>query len=195
MGLTSSSPAAGRKSHHAIVLGVPGAGRKTLARALLNGAPLKPAQPCVPGMEVLTGQRACDTWHSGKMMRVTTWSVGGSDRMKPLWPRWAEGATHVVFAVDAAGGEERTALARAELTGLGVMQWAASLPLVVVATKCDVDAPGALDAGGVADALCRDGVPWPGAGGAAGARAWTCVPCSATAGTGVGSVLQAVAGS
>ena len=190
MGLTSSSPAGGRQTHHAIVLGVPGAGRKTLARALLDGAPLKPAQPCMAGMEVLTGTRA---WHSGTTMRVTTWSVGGSDRMKVLWPAWAEGATRVVFAVDAAGGEERMALARDELADLGAMQWAASLPLVVVAAKGDAE--GALDAVGVADALCRDGVPWPGAGGAAGARAWPCVPCSATAGTGVGSVLQAVAGS
>ena len=131
MGPVWSAPRGRRPAtDHVVVLGVPEAGRKTLAGYfLLNGAALRPAEPVIAGMQVLTGQRALPT---GRVMRVTTWSVGGSDRVKPLWPVWADGATRVVFAVDAAGGPDRMTLARDELADLGVMP---NLPLVVVATK------------------------------------------------------------
>ena len=102
MGPVWSAPRGRRPAtDHVVVLGVPEAGRKTLAGYfLLNGAALRPAEPVIAGMQVLTGQRALPT---GRVMRVTTWSVGGSDRVKPLWPVRADGATRVVFAVDAAG--------------------------------------------------------------------------------------------
>ena len=171
---TKSSP----QAHHVVVLGVPGAGRKTLARALLQQLPFTTAEPCVPFMEVLTAATS--------NLRVTTWSVGGSDRMKPLWPTWAEGATCIVLAVDAAGGSERMELARSELASLGKMEWASGLPLVVIATKADE--PGALSAGGV-EVACGAAL-W----GQEDVRRWTSLPFSATAGD-VDSVLKAVTGS
>ena len=174
--------------HHVVVLGVPGAGRKTLVESLLNGAALRPAEPAVAGMRVLTGQRA---WHSGRIMRVTTWSIGGSDCLRPLWAVWAGGATRVVFAVDAAGGPDRMALARDELAGLGAMPWVVGLPLVVVATKAQ--SPGALDTASMEAALCSAVSARTGA----GAGRWELLSCDAVApgDGGMPRVLQAVIGS
>lgn len=116
---------------------------------------------------------------SSTILRVTTWSVGGSDRMKALWPVWAAGATCVVFAVDASGGMQQ---AGAELESLGEMEWTLGLPLVVVGTK--MDAPGTLTADEVADAC--NAAAWGRHG-----RVWACTSCSAEAEEGVGRVRKA----
>eukprot|EP00729_Bicosta_minor_P030372 gene30372-5197_t len=125
-GMQSYFSAAAAAAHHVIVLRVPGSGRKTLARALLSKKhletlQLEPSLPKIAGMEVLTSTS------SSTSLRVTTWSVGGSDRMKALWGVWAEGATCVVFAVDAS--DARSELVAAELKGLGEMAWTKKLPL------------------------------------------------------------------
>jgi signal recognition particle receptor subunit beta len=175
MGATQSS----LDPHHVVVLGVPGSGRKTLARALIKQLPFAAAEPCVAGMEVLTA--------ASSTLRVTTWSVCGSDRIKPLWPTWAEGATCLVLAVDAAGGAARMEDARSELASLGKMGWTSCLPLVVIATK--VDAPGALSASAV-EVAC-DAALW----GQVDGRRWTSLPFDATAGDDVDSLLKAITGS
>ena len=119
---------------------------------------------------------------SSTILRVTTWGVGGSDRIKSLWPTWAVGATCVVFAVDASGGNERCKLAGSELEDLGEMEWTLDLPLIVVGTK--MDAPGALTADEVADACSA--ASW-----SRRDRGWSCISYSAEAEGGAGLVRKA----
>ena len=72
------------------------AARLELFNAMLDGAPSRAAEPQIAGMDVRTGERV---WRRGKSVKVTSWSIGGSDRMKPLWSTWAAGATAIVLAL------------------------------------------------------------------------------------------------
>ena len=63
---------------------------------MLDGAPTRNADPNIGWMDVRTGVRV---WRNDVEVKVATWNIGGSDRMKPLWPTWAAGATAIVLAL------------------------------------------------------------------------------------------------
>ena len=99
---------------------------------MLDGAPTRNADPNIGGMDVRTGVRV---WRNDVEVKVATWNIGGSDRMKPLWPTWAAGATAIVLALgsgpDYTSPFDDEALI-SELQDLGKMEWTSDCPLYVV---------------------------------------------------------------
>jgi hypothetical protein len=148
----------------------PSAARLELFDLMLDGAPSSAAEPKISGMDVRTGQRV---WRNGEMVRVTTWSIGGSDRIKPLWSTWAAGATAVVLALgsgpDWSSPFDDQAMI-SELKALGKMEWTNDCPLYIVYNQ----------SGGTTGAKrartrvvhYQAFVHWPGAGGKWEAREW-----------------------
>jgi hypothetical protein len=172
------------KSAHVVVVGygVGGTGRRSFARALLNGKALKKHAVETPHynspLQAQVGQRA---WHNGNILHVTTWSIGNSGDMPPLWEGYAKNATCLVFVVNASpkGWSEfpgREAVLRA-WDHLLSKEWAQRLPLLLVANFSDVE--GALSAAMLAEAFSARAV-----------TPWHSMSCSAKSGDGVRAVVE-----
>ena len=110
----------------------PSAARLELFDSILDGAPSRDAEPHISGMDVHTG---VVVWRDGIEVKVTTWSIGGSDCIRPLWPTWGAGATAIVLALgsgpDWSSPEDDQFMIR-ELQELGKMEWISDCPLYVV---------------------------------------------------------------
>lgn len=108
----------------------PSAARLELFDSILDGAPS--TRRDMGGMDVRTG---VVLWRDGVEVKVTTWSIGGSDRIKPLWPTWGAGATAIVLALgsgpDWSSPLDDQAMI-SELQELGKMEWTSDCPLYVV---------------------------------------------------------------
>ena len=120
-------------------------------------------------------------WHTGKILNVTTWSVGNSGDMSPMWELYAKNATCLVFVVNASPkgwndfpGREAVLSAWDKLLS---NEWAQRLPLLLIANFSDVE--GALPAATLAEALSANAV-----------APWHSMSCSATSGDGVRAVLE-----
>eukprot|EP00727_Mastigamoeba_balamuthi_P006243 m51a1_g2238 putative adp-ribosylation factor 1 (179) ;mRNA; f:277386-278016 len=85
-----------------------------------------------------------------KRLKLTVWDVGGQSRIRPLWQHYMRGADAIIFVVDSTD-RERLEEAKDELHSLVRSPEAAKSPLLVYANK--QDAPGALNADAVRDAL------------------------------------------
>lgn len=146
------------------------AARLELFDSMLDGAPSRDADPHIVGMDVRTGVRV---WRSGVEVKVTTWSIGGSDRMKALWSTWAAGATAIVLALgsgsDWSSPFDDQAMIR-ELQELGKMEWTSDCPLYVVYNQSG----GTTGAERARTRLVHFEAyrHWPGAGGKWAAKEW-----------------------
>jgi len=69
-------------------------------------------------------------------LQITTWDVGGQDRIRPLWRHYYEGINAVVYVVDS-NDRERLTEAKNEMSKV-LGEVAADLPLIVICNKQDL---------------------------------------------------------
>jgi hypothetical protein len=160
------------------------AARLELFDSMLDGAPTRYADPHIGGMDVRTG--VC-VWRNDVEVKVTTWSIGGSDRVRPLWSTWGAGATAIVLALGS--GPDWTSPFDddgliSELQHLGKMEWTSDCPLYIVYNQSGGTA--GAERARSRDVHCQQAyTQWPGARGK-----WAVTEWDSTSGRGAQEVMQ-----
>lgn len=141
-----------RRDRRVLVLGVEGAGKSALCRALMARAAERAAPASGGGAKVATvpadgagdavpaAAGAPFAVHELRLrgMRFELWDVRGSEDARKLWAHYFVGTSAVVFVVDAStGGAARVAAARAELRDVARAADLAGVPVLVAASHCD----------------------------------------------------------
>lgn len=123
-----------RSSHSrgVLLLGLDGAGATTILYQLVLGKRLETIPTLGVNREII----------SAEGMELECWDIGGMDKMRPLWPRYARDSDGVIFVVDATD-IPRMRLAAEELSKLYSSASRKNLknrhhPLLIFANKQDL---------------------------------------------------------
>ena len=149
-----------------LILGLDNAGKTTILFRLQDDGD-EPVQPTIPtiGFNMETLQY--------KNIKFQVWDLGGQTTIRPYWRCYYPNTDAIIFVVDSAD-TERLSIAKKELQGMLEEEELKDTILLVFANK--QDSPGALDAGGVSEALGLAGL---------GSRQGTIVETCATRGEGL----------
>eukprot|EP00753_Platysulcus_tardus_P000677 PLAT10636.1.p1 GENE.PLAT10636.1~~PLAT10636.1.p1 ORF type:complete len:696 (+),score=245.14 PLAT10636.1:130-2088(+) len=142
------------KEWRCLMLGLDGAGKTTMLTRLAGeeGEPLSSEAAAAILPTIGFNVETVSFFHN----RFTVWDVGGGARIRALWSHYYDCAEALIFVVDCSD-EARLAEAAAQLQQLAAAPQLRGRPLLVLANKCD--APGALPAEAVREALQLDTLP------------------------------------
>lgn len=121
----------GRRSHRVLMLGLDAAGKSTMLWKLRNGK-VETAVPTI-GFNVET----TEMFGREGRLEVTSWDVGGRDKIRPLWRHYYENTKGIIFVVDG-NDRERIEQARDQLQEMLAEDQLQGLPLLVLANKQDL---------------------------------------------------------
>ena len=183
-------PLDGDRKVHVVMVGLRGAGRRTLIHAF-NLDQVRETE-VIKHTEPHTGFSVQVASSKAGGVKVSSWGIGGhgggypgsrkeisSAKLSPLWNSLGSGMSCLAITVDSSNRALWPDI-REELAFLQKLSFVASAPLLVVATKSDAE--GAETARDVAKEIGAD--QWKCGGGK-----WRFVSCSATTGQGVREVL------